>query len=74
MRSRGDTADNKLEIVALTETWLSNDDGDQRYVKEMTPSEYKCVHKPRKGRGWGVALLYKTGIGITMRRGSSNFD
>ena len=43
VRKKGDTikdyiADNKLEIAALTETWLSNDDGDQRYVKEMTPS------------------------------------
>ena len=62
VRNKGDTikdyiADNKLEIVALTETWLSNDDGDQRYVKKMTPSGYKWVHKPRKGRGGGVALL-----------------
>ena len=40
--------DNKLEIVALTETWLSNDNGDQIYVKEMTPSGYKCGHKSRK--------------------------
>ena len=44
--NKGDTikdciVDNKLEIVALIETWLSNNDGDQRYVKEMTP---------RKGR------------------------
>ena len=41
VRNKGDTikdyiTDNELEIVALTEAWLSNDDGDQRYVKEMT--------------------------------------
>ena len=49
------------------------DDRDQRYVKEMTPCGYKCVHKPHKGGG-GVVLLYKTDICITMHRRPAKFD
>ena len=30
----------------------------------MTPEGYKCVNLPREGKGGGVALIYKSSLGI----------
>ena len=49
---------NKLDILVVTETWLS--DNDDHIVSEITPDDYICLRKDRTtGRGGGIAVLCK---------------
>ena len=48
--------DNKLDIVALTETWLT--ENDQVVINELTPPGYQCHHKPRAGKKMEVWQLF----------------
>ena len=50
-------ADNTLDALILTETWLQ-EVGDEPCVKEMTPPDYVFHSFPRVGRrGGGIAVL-----------------
>ena len=52
-----------IDICAITETWLRPD--DQVTLPDITPSGYKALSKPRRrGRGGGIALIYKKDIPI----------
>ena len=42
--------DANIDLMAITETWLSPGDKDTKTVKELTPVGYKFVHAPRKNR------------------------
>ena len=75
--------DNALDMLAITETWLSPGDKDNIAAAEITPSGYKLLHVPRpkaKGRGeekkekvaGGVAVLLKTSF-ITKKEKVSKF-
>ena len=55
--------DHDLDIFAMTETWLS--DNDASSVGEVCPTGYYFHHVPRKNsRGGGVGLLFKKRIKI----------
>ena len=48
------------DCVALTETWLSSDDENNRVViSSLVPEGYNIVHIPRATRGGGVGFVYK---------------
>ena len=53
--------EHKSDIVAITESWLSSDEGKNRRVsQECKDYDYKLFHIPRPNRkGGGVALLIK---------------
>ena len=52
--------DNSLDIVLLTETWLSND-VPSCVLNSLTPANFSLLHKPRlTGRGGGLAVLYRS--------------
>ena len=52
-----------IDVCAITETWLRPD--DQVTLPDITPSGYKALSKPRRrGRGGGIALIYKKDIPI----------
>ncbi len=55
---------NKLDIVAVSETWLRK--GDDVIVGDITPDGYCIKQVPRSAskRGGGIALLYKQGFDI----------
>lgn len=55
-------SDNKLDLVAVTETWLN--DGDQVTLGNICPSGYKVISKPRSGRGGGVAIIYNSSLRV----------
>ena len=52
--------DKKMDCVALTETWLGQNDSDAAVKSALTPEGYKFMHVPRVGqRGGGVAVICK---------------
>ena len=54
------------DIVAITESWLSSEDSNNRTVsQECAQYDYKLFHVPRPNRrGGGVALLIKRGLNV----------
>ena len=55
-------ADNTLDALILTETWLQ-EVGDGPCIKEMTPPDYVFHSFPRVGRrGGGIAVLMSTSL------------
>ncbi|KAK6175887.1 hypothetical protein SNE40_014264 [Patella caerulea] len=59
--------ENKLDIFALTETWLT-DSNDQTALAELVPTGYSIPSVPRNKRGGGVALIFKSSIKSTKPR------
>ena len=57
--------DHKLDILCLPETWLSAS-RDARVISELTLPGYKFMHVDRRGRGGGVAILYKSSYDLTV--------
>ena len=54
----------KADLVAITETWLS--DNDSAVCYEITPAGYKLLHCPRGDRrGGGTALLFRDNINVS---------
>ena len=52
--------DRKLDILAITETWLKGDITDNVIVGELVPSGYSILSVPRTDRvGGGVALIFR---------------
>lgn len=55
--------DNKLDILCITETWMTGSPLDDLICNELTPPGYKIVHVPREqGRGGGVAVIYRSSL------------
>ena len=54
------------DIVAITESWLSSEDSNNRIVsQECGHYDYNLFHVPRSNRrGGGVALLIKNGLNV----------
>ena len=57
--------DNKLDVCAISETWLKGDARDNVILAELLPHGYKIKHAPRASRGGGVALIHKDSITLT---------
>ncbi len=51
---------NKLDILAITETWLTAEHGDE-VILNLCPAGYATVQTPRMdgSRGGGIGLLYR---------------
>ena len=49
--------DQELDVMAITETWLHTD--DKALCAEIKDIGFDIIHKPRKGRGGGVAIISK---------------
>ena len=54
--------DSKLDLCAITETWLNINDGAVR--NEVCPSNYVLLDQPRAGhrRGGGTAFMYRESL------------
>lgn len=48
---------NKIDLAALTETWLGTDI-DSIVLGDLVPEGYDIYNTPRKMRGGDVALIY----------------
>jgi exonuclease III len=64
--------DQELDILAITETWLSPGNKDNIVLGSLTPSGYQISHNPRKsGRGGGVAFIYKDTLTFKLQPSST---
>ena len=55
--------DNKFDIVAVTETWLTP--SDDAVIADLTPPGFAFLHHPRVSRrGGGVGFLYKDNLSV----------
>lgn len=58
-------ADYSLDILALTETWLSSDSPSEM-LKSLTPPNYTLINHPRStGRGGGIAVVFRSYLKIS---------
>lgn len=58
-------SDKSIDILALTETWLSPDTLPS-VLNSLTPKGYFILHQPRvQGRGGGIALIYRQSLNIS---------
>ena len=56
---------NDVDIMALTGTWLTSDDGDRKWISASTPDGYKFIIIPRiSGKGGGIAIIHKTNLSL----------
>ena len=57
--------DNSLDVLFLTETWLSPDTPTS-VLNSLTPLTYSFLHQPRlTGRGGGLAVIYRSYLKIS---------
>ena len=62
--------DNRIDIVGITETWLSNDDkNNMSVVNSCLNNGYTLLHRPRNTgrRGGGVGVLINNQINVKSR-------
>ena len=51
--------EHNIDILAMTETWLSADGSDELIIRDICPKGFDLLSVPRGSRGGGVALLYR---------------
>ena len=60
-------ADNDIDILAVTETWLRGDDYDNYPVRDACPIGYSLYHTPRMNmRGAGVGVVLRNTFNVTL--------
>jgi len=57
--------DNNIDILALTETWLTGTGTDSPIIAAMLPPGYGIIHVPRASRGGGTAVVFRLSISIS---------
>ena len=57
--------EHNIDLMVLTETWLKGDDRDNVILAELLPPGYTIKHKPRQGRGGGVAIMHPSTLSVT---------
>ena len=63
-----------MDIFAVTETWLRNNENYNFSIAEVCPTGYRFCHVPRKNsRGGGVGLLIKKQMKV-MKQTQTNFS
>ena len=61
--------DKCLDILCLTETWLSGGASDEVVLAELLPPGYRIIQAHRKsGRGGGVAIIYRESVKINTEK------
>ena len=66
--------DNKIDMLALTETWLRSNENNDFVTRDVCPDGFVITHIPRSaGRGGGVGLLYKTSLKLEKLNSNHHF-
>ena len=63
--------DRRMDLLCLTETWMSGSEKDNPVISALLPDGYDIVNCARDSRGGGVALIHKKEIRVkNIRMGS----
>lgn len=54
-----------IDVLALTETWLTGTIDDEPIISAILPSGYGIIHAPRGSRGGGIAVIYRQSLDIS---------
>ena len=54
-----------MDILAITETWLTGTVSDGPVISALLPNGYSVVHSPRGSRGGGLAIVYRQSLNVT---------
>jgi hypothetical protein len=57
-------SDQDLDILAITETWLSGNITDNAVISALLPKGYSIIHQPRLTRGGGTGVIFRDNIKI----------
>ena len=63
---RNSIIEHDIDILAMTETWLTSAAKDELFIKGLKIGGYDLFSVPRKGNGGygGVAILYKKNLSV----------
>ena len=50
----------------MAETWVTGIDQDNPILQDLVPDGYDIKHQPRKGRGGGIAIIYRKAVKLTL--------
>lgn len=54
--------DNDVDLLAVTETWLTGTVCDGPVLSALVPKGYQILQAPRKSRGGGIAVIYRENV------------
>ena len=57
--------DNNIDVLAITETWLTGTASDGPVVCSLLPDGYDIIHAPRGSRGGGTAVVFRKSLSVT---------
>ena len=69
--------DAEIDLLAITETWLSRGESDIKTIKDVTPAGYTFDHVPRNNiRGGGIGFLHRSTYTVTInnKQAMSTFE
>ena len=58
-------ADHEIDILCLTETWLTGSERDNPIIAELVPHGYNIRHTPRETRGGGTAIIHRSSLRVS---------
>ena len=58
--------DHEIDILALTETWLTGTVCDEPIISALLPEGYSLIHTPRNGRGGGTAVVHRDNVAVSL--------
>ena len=64
--------DNDLDVLALTETWLTGHAEDGPVLSNLLPPGYLIISEHRGSRGGGIAVIYRNTIPVKQNHGSQS--
>jgi exonuclease III len=56
--------DHHVDILCITETWLTGTEKDNPIIAELVPNDYSFKHNPRTARGGGTGMIYRSSLNV----------
>ena len=63
-----------VDLLSLTETWLTGTISDDPVTKALLPEGYSILHNPRKRRGGGTAVVFRDTIKIRQVNNTAAYE
>ena len=67
--------DNELDMLAITESWLTGDEQDKVILQDLVPRGFSMHQRPRKNRrGGGVAIIYRSSMKVKCIQSPTEYE